>query len=245
MKAIWRPAGWGIGVPLLDEAGKPLDYARVEETRRRLQPTWMQTWTVWSAENVVPNWEFATGELDETALAAIDGRTVLLLNEPETGRVGQLSPVAAAVRTCEAVEYLRRKGIRFNWIAPNSNINGRNFDWLASYADALMGMGYVPHLWGIHVYGRSVGTLNHHWNRFLQWYERSGERRHVLITEGGAGGNASVDEHKLAMSWLRSIMQGPVVGVAYFASHAYREGTQHYRGVLDDADLMQTWSRLR
>lgn len=246
MTRIWRPSGWGVGVPLLDAPGKPVHYDRVDVVRERLRPAWMQTWTICDLPGVAPAWEFATGELSLEEFAAINGKTALILNEPETGRVGPLSPHDAAVRTCNAVEYLSNANVRFNWAAPNSNINGANLDWLAEYATALVSMGYLPTLWAIHIYGNKIEQVQHHWQRFLRWYKDAGERRPVLVTEGGAVANASSEEHLAMMGWLHTIMDNdPVVGVAYFASHSYVEGRRRYTGLLADPAMEEQWTRLR
>lgn len=251
MKRITQPVGWGVGVPLIAYAGGPYDDVekRITTAMRELQPAWWQTWSADVPEALrgagwMPALE--SGIVSADAAQACDGRTALILNEPETYRQAYrelADPARAATRTCEAVEALRRLKARFNWVAPNCNVNGTNLEWLAEYAAELVTQGYLPWAWGVHLYSPQVSWAEEHWQRFMRWRQEHGEGRPVVLTECGAGANASVAQHIAMIRYLRTKLATEVAGAAYFAAHQYRDGQRRYLGLCEVTALRDEWRR--
>lgn len=259
---IARPRGWGIGINLIDQpGGKMRPVTDVAQALRELRPAWWQSWTSeapvddagWmpateSGKIDIPNWE--SDRIEILNWDAVDSRTWLILNEPESGLAGAslADPHIAAMVTCEAVEALRWHGLRFAWAAPNCNVNGANLEWLRVYARELMSHGVIPPYWGVHLYGAETRELRHQWARFRTWWNEAGDGRPVVLTECGAGSGATASQHVAVMQYIRGLLDEttvPVVGAAYFAAYQYEHGQRRYLGVLDTPALRDEWLRWR
>lgn len=247
MSTIWTPEGWGIGInPIAEKGGgfeEPL-LARMQRARSVLRPAWFQTWCVvegseldghtpaaergWTGNNVPT----------EAEIAAIRGRTVLLLNEPEA----IWKPELAAQYTAVSLWRLRRVGAPFHWAGPSCNINGANMDWLAAYAQELWKLGgEMPTSWAVHLYSPRIDWAETHLNRFWLWHKSHGGGRRVLITECGAGkGQDAATQARMMPYFAGLLADRRVQGAAWFAAYDYVDGGL-YPGVMDHEALRQAW----
>lgn len=226
MTEIHLPFGWGVGIPIGDtfRPGSETAAQRINRVLLATKPEWFQTWEPFGFHDsplFIPSAEDAS--IPAMQLDRAKNSTLLVLNEPERGWNKELvNPRDAALATTRQLAQLWQIGEPFGWVAPNCNINGKNLDWLASYADWLWKHGNItPTAWGIHFYGREAKEINYHVENFWRWHDRYGRKAPVVVSEFGPGGNATIQQALTVMEYGRRFLDDDrdrVLGTAYFAA---------------------------
>lgn len=220
------PAGWGIGIPIGDtfNSGSETASQRINRVLLETKAEWFQTWEPLGFHDsplFIPSAEKA--DVSAASLERAKNSTLLILNEPERGWDKALvNPSTAGRATLSQLAQLWKINEPFAWVAPNCNINGKNLDWLESYADWLWQRGGItPTAWGIHFYGRETKEINYHIENFWRWYDRCGRGKPIVVSEFGPGNNATVKQALSVMEYGRRFLDDDrdrVLGTAYFAA---------------------------
>lgn len=247
------PSGLGVGIPIGDLLDNPVEVARaVRHVAATTKATWYQTWTPMRppAETPMlfcPALENGGADAEQWVLEANPGPW-LVLNEIERGWHPRVrSPEAAWEQVRLWLTRMLALGQPFTWIAPNSNINGRNFEFFKAFAELLAARGNLaPNAWGIHVYGWPVEAINHHWVNFWRWWERHGRGLPVVVTEFGAGPGATAEQNIAVVEWMAREMESrpELIAACFFAARGYKDPhAGRYIGLDEAPDLLNAFNR--
>lgn len=241
------PQGLGVGVPIVDLPTPDAIKQAIEQVEQVTRATWYQTWTaehdMASKILYTPAVEMAESDLDHAVIARNAGRAWLVLNEVERS----LIPLSAWRRTRGWLRRMMAEELGFQWIAPNSNINGSNLIWFTDYAELLAKYGSIaPSAWGIHVYGYPIEAVNHWWQKFWDWWEKHGMGRPVVITEFSAGPNTTDLQNMEILDWISLQFERykPLAAACFFAARPYVDHNgMVYLGLLDNPALIRAFNR--